>query len=83
MSSWRSFFSYNKYTQVASRAVRAGLKDTERAAADKRAEVGMKYQTWKDGKASESVSGRQRAFWCFARGASLPAILVSPSFGHA
>jgi hypothetical protein len=33
--------SYNKFTQIASRAVRQGLNETERVAAEKRAEIAM------------------------------------------
>ncbi|KAH8080909.1 mitochondrial ATP synthase epsilon chain-domain-containing protein [Filobasidium floriforme] len=53
MSTWRSFFSYNKYTQIASRAVRTGLKESERVGAEKRANIGVKYQQWENGKGGE------------------------------
>lgn len=52
--------SFNKYTQIASRAVRQGLKESERVAAEKRAQVGLKVQTWENG-----VGGEQVSFWCF------------------
>ncbi|KAJ9121135.1 hypothetical protein QFC24_004808 [Naganishia onofrii] len=55
MSTWRSLFSYNKYTQIASRAVRQGLKESERVVAEKRAQVGIKVQTWEKG-----VGGEQK-----------------------
>ncbi|KAJ9102222.1 hypothetical protein QFC20_005051 [Naganishia adeliensis] len=55
MSTWRSFFSYNKYTQIASRAVRQGLKESERVAAEKRAQIGLRVQTWENG-----VGGEQK-----------------------
>lgn len=51
--------SFNKYTQIASRAVRQGLKESERVAAEKRAQVGLKVQTWENG-----VGGEQVSFWC-------------------
>jgi F-type H+-transporting ATPase subunit epsilon len=50
--------SYNKYTQIASRAVRTGLKESERVGAEKRANIGVKYQQWENGKGGEQVSGR-------------------------
>jgi F-type H+-transporting ATPase subunit epsilon len=48
--------SYNKYTQIASRAVRQGLKESERVAAEKRAQIGLKVQTWENGVGGEQVS---------------------------
>ena len=51
-----SSFSYNKYTQIASRAVRTGLKESERVGAEKRANIGVKYQQWENGKGGEQVS---------------------------
>ena len=47
---------YNKYSQVAARAVRASLKEPERIKAEKRALVTLKKQTWDKGTPSESVS---------------------------
>jgi F-type H+-transporting ATPase subunit epsilon len=47
--------SYNKYTQIASRAARQGLKESERVAAEKRAAVGIKYQIWQNGTGGEQV----------------------------
>jgi len=49
-------FSYNKYSQVAARAIRSGLKESERIKADKRALVTLKKQIWDHGVPSESVS---------------------------
>ncbi|KLT43223.1 hypothetical protein CC85DRAFT_301621 [Cutaneotrichosporon oleaginosum] len=54
MSAWREFMSWNKYTQIASRAVRTALAESERVAAEKRAVVGAKYQKWENGQPSES-----------------------------
>lgn len=51
--------SYNKYTQIASRAVRQGLKESERVAAEKRAQIGLRVQTWENG-----VGGEQVSFGC-------------------
>lgn len=54
---WSSFFcSYNKYSQVAARAVRSALKEPERIKADKRALVTLKKQIWEKGIPTESVS---------------------------
>ncbi|KAK1926486.1 mitochondrial ATP synthase epsilon chain-domain-containing protein [Papiliotrema laurentii] len=54
MSAWRQYFSWNKYTQIASRALRQSLNETERVAAEKRAQVGVKYQIWENGTSGES-----------------------------
>nr|XP_018265568.1 uncharacterized protein I303_01938 [Kwoniella dejecticola CBS 10117]OBR87726.1 hypothetical protein I303_01938 [Kwoniella dejecticola CBS 10117] len=40
-STWREFMSWNKYTQVASRALRQALTETDRVAAEKRAAIGV------------------------------------------
>jgi F-type H+-transporting ATPase subunit epsilon len=56
MLPWSNRCSYNKYTQVAARAVRSALKEPERIKAEKRAEVTLKKQTWSKGEPSESVS---------------------------
>ncbi|WOO82802.1 uncharacterized protein LOC62_04G006288 [Vanrija pseudolonga] len=55
MSAWREFFNWNKYTQIASRAVRTALSESERVAAEKRATIGVKYQVWDKGVAGEST----------------------------
>ncbi|CED83803.1 mitochondrial atp epsilon chain [Phaffia rhodozyma] len=55
MSSWRSVMTYNRYTSVAARAIRSGLKEAERVKADKRANVTLKKQIWTKGEPSESV----------------------------
>ncbi|EIW68815.1 hypothetical protein TREMEDRAFT_31632 [Tremella mesenterica DSM 1558] len=51
---WRDFMSWNKYTQVASRAVRQALTETERVAAERRATIGVKYQIWENGQGGQS-----------------------------
>ena len=42
--------SYNKYTQIAARAVRQSLKEKHRVAAEKRGLASVGYQRWEDGK---------------------------------
>ncbi|WVN86518.1 uncharacterized protein L203_101682 [Cryptococcus depauperatus CBS 7841] len=53
-STWREFMSWNKYTQVASRALRQALNETDRVAAEKRAVIGVRYQLWENGQSGES-----------------------------
>lgn len=38
---WMSLSRWNKYTQIASRAVRQALNETDRVAAEKRAQIGV------------------------------------------
>lgn len=57
--------SFNKYTQIASRAVRQGLKESERVGAEKRAVIGVKYQLWKDGQPGDQVSVGRPICFCF------------------
>ncbi|OCF58928.1 hypothetical protein L486_03421 [Kwoniella mangroviensis CBS 10435] len=45
--------SWNKYTQVASRALRQALTETDRVAAEKRAAIGVRYQLWENGQGGE------------------------------
>ncbi len=47
---------YNKYTQIAARAVRQSLKENERVAAEKRGLTALKYQHWEGGKGGEQVA---------------------------
>jgi hypothetical protein len=49
---------YNKYTQIAARAVRQSLKESERLASEKRGLTSMRYQHWEGGKGGEQVSTR-------------------------
>lgn len=49
------FFSYNKFTQIAARAVRQSLKETERVAAEKRGVTALRYQKWEDGRGGQQV----------------------------
>jgi hypothetical protein len=46
---------YNKYTQIAARAVRLSLKENERLVAEKRGLTALRYQHWEDGKGGEQV----------------------------
>lgn len=48
--------SYNRYTAICGRATRSALKEGERVKAERRGETSLRYQEWKDGKASEQVS---------------------------
>ncbi|KAF8263582.1 mitochondrial ATP synthase epsilon chain-domain-containing protein [Lactarius quietus] len=52
---WRQYFTYNKYTQIAARAVRQSLKENERLAAERRGLTSLRYQHWEDGKGGEQV----------------------------
>jgi F-type H+-transporting ATPase subunit epsilon len=46
---------YNKYTQIAARAVRQSLKENERLVAEKRGLTTLRYQHWEGGKGGEQV----------------------------
>ncbi|KAI0807865.1 mitochondrial ATP synthase epsilon chain-domain-containing protein, partial [Fomes fomentarius] len=48
-ATWRNVFTYNKYTQIAARALRASLKEEERVAAEKRGLTVLRYQHWEKG----------------------------------
>ncbi|KAK4056095.1 hypothetical protein OIO90_002826 [Microbotryomycetes sp. JL221] len=43
---------FNKYIQIAARATRQALKEEERLKAERRGDITLKFQTWKDGKSS-------------------------------
>lgn len=47
---------YNKYTQIAARAVRQSLKENERVVAEKRGLTALRYQHWEGGKGGEQVA---------------------------
>ncbi|KDN51959.1 hypothetical protein K437DRAFT_254692 [Tilletiaria anomala UBC 951] len=53
-AAWRQFFTYNKYASICARATRQGLKEQERVKADRRGEMSLRYQEWKEGKASDA-----------------------------
>ncbi|CAO1628312.1 unnamed protein product [Jaminaea pallidilutea] len=55
-ASWRQFFSYNRYTSICGRATRSALKESERVQAERRGETSLRYQEWKDGKATDPMS---------------------------
>ncbi|CAO1625843.1 unnamed protein product [Sympodiomycopsis kandeliae] len=54
-ATWRQFFSYNRYTSICGRATRSALKEGERVKAEKRGQTALRYQEWKEGKASDAV----------------------------
>ncbi|GBE81821.1 mitochondrial ATP synthase epsilon chain-domain-containing protein [Sparassis latifolia] len=54
-TTWRSVFSYNKYTQIAARALRQSLKEEERVAAEKRGLTILRYQQWENGQGGKQV----------------------------
>ncbi|KAI0310264.1 mitochondrial ATP synthase epsilon chain-domain-containing protein [Amylostereum chailletii] len=54
-ATWRQFFTYNKYTQIAARAVRQSLNEAERVAAEKRGLTALRYQHWEKGQGGEQV----------------------------
>ncbi|KAF8231042.1 hypothetical protein L208DRAFT_81801 [Tricholoma matsutake] len=55
MSSWRTVFSYNKYSQICARAVRASFKEEERVAAEKRGLTSLRYQSWQNGEGGRQI----------------------------
>ncbi|KAK7055448.1 mitochondrial ATP synthase epsilon chain-domain-containing protein [Favolaschia claudopus] len=48
-ATWRSVFTYNKYTQITARAVRNSLQENHRLAAEKRGVTLLRYQNWENG----------------------------------
>ncbi|KAI0819048.1 mitochondrial ATP synthase epsilon chain-domain-containing protein [Irpex lacteus] len=54
-TTWRGTFTFNKYSQIAARALRQSLKETERVAAEKRGSTILRYQQWKDGQGGQQV----------------------------
>jgi hypothetical protein len=57
---------YNKYSQIASRALRQSLKESERLKAEKRGLTALRYQHWENGQGGQQVrrtrfTFRQRA----------------------
>ncbi|EST08295.1 ATPase, F1 complex, epsilon subunit, mitochondrial [Kalmanozyma brasiliensis GHG001] len=55
-ASWRAHFTFNKYTAICARATRQALKEESRATAERRGYMALRYQEWKDGKASENLN---------------------------
>ncbi|KAJ8093515.1 hypothetical protein PQX77_011018 [Marasmius sp. AFHP31] len=54
-ATWRSVFTFNKYSQITANAVRSCLKESERLAAEKRGLTALRYQKWEAGKGGEQV----------------------------
>ncbi|KAF8824239.1 hypothetical protein HHX47_DHR8000453 [Lentinula edodes] len=52
-ATWRSTFTFNKYSQITAGAVRKSLKETQRLAAEKRGLTALRYQVWENGKGGE------------------------------
>ncbi|KAG9015435.1 hypothetical protein FRB94_000039 [Tulasnella sp. JGI-2019a] len=52
---WRAHFTYNRYSQIAAKAVRQSLVEAERLKADKRGVTSLKFQKWEDGTGGEQV----------------------------
>lgn len=50
------FFRFNKYSQIASRALRQSLKESERVQAERRGLTSVRYQNWENGQGGEQVS---------------------------
>ncbi|KAF8192674.1 mitochondrial ATP synthase epsilon chain-domain-containing protein [Mycena galopus ATCC 62051] len=48
-ATWRSVFTYNKYTQITARALRNSLQETQRLATEKRGLTALRYQKWENG----------------------------------
>ncbi|KAF8516929.1 mitochondrial ATP synthase epsilon chain-domain-containing protein, partial [Hysterangium stoloniferum] len=47
--------SFNKYSQIAARALRQSLKEGERLQAERRGITLVRYQNWENGKGGEQV----------------------------
>ncbi|KAG8930879.1 hypothetical protein FRC03_005487 [Tulasnella sp. 419] len=52
---WRQHFTYNKYSQIAARALRQSLVEAERLKAEKRGVTTARYQKWESGKGGDQV----------------------------
>ncbi|KIK64724.1 hypothetical protein GYMLUDRAFT_39693 [Collybiopsis luxurians FD-317 M1] len=55
-TSWRSVFTFNKYSQITAGAVRKSLNETQRLAAEKRGLTALRYQVWDGGKGGEQIT---------------------------
>ncbi|KAK7030421.1 hypothetical protein VNI00_014165 [Paramarasmius palmivorus] len=55
-ATWRSVFTFNKYSQITANAVRSSLKESQRLAAEKRGLTALRYQQWQDGKGGEQIT---------------------------
>ncbi|KIO24497.1 hypothetical protein M407DRAFT_26106 [Tulasnella calospora MUT 4182] len=56
---WRQHFTFNKYSQIAARAVRQSLVEAERLKAEKRGDTGLKYQKWENGQGGNHIPFNQ------------------------
>jgi len=54
-ATWRNVFTYNKYAQIAARALRQSLKENERVLAEKRGVTLLRYQQWENGQGGQQV----------------------------
>ncbi|KAF8921313.1 hypothetical protein BDZ89DRAFT_1004651 [Hymenopellis radicata] len=53
--SWRNLFTFNKYSQIAARAVRSSLKEEQRVISEKRGVTNLRYQKWENGQGGQQV----------------------------
>jgi len=60
-SVWRGSITYNKYAQIAARALRQSLQENERVAAEKRGLTILRYQKWENGVGGQQVLLNQPA----------------------
>ncbi|KAF9462744.1 mitochondrial ATP synthase epsilon chain-domain-containing protein [Collybia nuda] len=54
-STWRNVFTYNKYSQITARAVRASLKEEHRVAGERRGLTALRFQHWENGQGGQQV----------------------------
>jgi len=54
-ATWRSVFTFNKYSQITARALRKSLNETERAVAERRGMTVVRYQNWENGKGGVQI----------------------------
>ena len=50
-----TLFRFNKYSQIAARALRNSLKEGERVKAERRGMTALRYQHWENGQGGEQV----------------------------
>ncbi|KAK0551674.1 hypothetical protein OC846_002895 [Tilletia horrida] len=54
-AAWRAHFTFNRYASITARATRNVLKEEERVKASRRDEMALRFQEWKEGKATDSA----------------------------
>ncbi|THH29832.1 hypothetical protein EUX98_g4340 [Antrodiella citrinella] len=54
-SIWRGSITYNKYSQIAARALRQSLQEEHRVAAEKHGLTILRYQKWENGVGGQQV----------------------------